>query len=58
MISANDLELLANANRYVLGKDIRDRLIKLINSSKEEDKLTLAINYAYSVTKCGMRGTK
>jgi hypothetical protein len=60
MTNANEIELLAKANRYTIGKDIEDRLFKLI--SKENlslgDKIRLAINYAHSITKSEMRGTR
>lgn len=58
MKQANELELRANANRYTMGKAIRDRLIELINKSPDKDKITLALNYAHSVTKAEMRGTR
>lgn len=56
--TANEIALIANANHYTMGNALAERLLKLINKSEEKDKIRLALNYAFSVTKCEMRGTK
>ena len=56
--TAHEIELITNANKYIMGKALVNRLVELINKSKEEDKIRLAINYSHSVTKSQMRGSK
>jgi len=59
--TAHEIDLITNANRYTMGKPLIDRIIRLIDSKNNlssEDKLILAMNYAHSVTKSKMRGSK
>ena len=58
MLNANDIELLEKATRYKLSATVKKRILKLIEHNKEEDKLTAAMNYVYSITKVGVRGTR
>ncbi len=58
METANETQLRINANRYTLGRDITERLLKLMGKVKEKDKIILALNYGHSVTKTKMRGTR
>jgi len=55
---SNEIKLMENASRYKLSSDLTERLVSLINKSKEEDKLRLAIHYAHSITKCEIRGSR
>jgi len=55
---SNEIKLMENASRYKLGDDLADRLLNIIEKSRDEDKLRLAINYAHSITKCEIRGAR
>jgi len=57
-LNANDLELLEKATRYKLNSVVRKRIMKLLESEKESDKLDAAMNYVHSITKVGVRGTR
>ena len=56
--NSHDIELLANAGRFSLGKALMDRLRNLISKSDDKDKVKLALNYGHSVTKSKARGAK
>jgi len=46
------------ATRYKLSSTIKKRILKILEHNKDKDKLTTAMNYIYSITKVGVRGTK
>ena len=58
MLNANDIELLEKANRYKLNNTVKKRVKKLVEQSSDEDKIDVALNYAHSITKSEVRGTK
>jgi hypothetical protein len=60
MTTSNDLDLIVKATTYTMGVALKERLIKLINSSKNKgkDKISLALDYGHSCTKSEMRGAK
>ena len=55
---SNEIRPLESANRHKLNSDLIERLVSIINKSKEDDKLRLALNYAHSITKCEIRGSR
>ncbi len=58
MLNANDIEFLEKATRYKLNATVKKRVLKLLEHNKDVDKLSAAMNYVYSLTKVGVRGTK
>jgi len=58
MLNANDIELLEKATRYKLSATVKKRILKLIERTPDNEKLDVAMNYVYSITKVGVRGTK
>ena len=51
-------EFLEKATRYKLSAAVKKRVLKLLENNKDEDKLVVAMNYVYSITKVGVRGTR
>lgn len=58
MMSANDIMLLEKANRYKLNPVTLKRIWRLVDASSEQNKIVVAMNYAYSLTRCKIKGMR
>jgi hypothetical protein len=58
ILNANDIELLEKATRYKLNSIVKKRIMKLLETEPEDEKLNAAMNYVHSITKVGVRGTR
>ena len=50
-MNANDVILLQRATRFKLDSNMKRRVLKLLKDKEEDEKLKLAMDYIYSITK-------
>jgi len=56
--NANDVILLQKATRYKLDSNLKRRVLKLLSDKVDDEKIRLAMDYIYSITRVTIKEAK